>query len=191
MNVWYTLSLASGLIPLITGGIIFFSWLVARADWLMSAGVYNIIAGLVLFACGLVCLLVYGLKERKLSRRYPTKRIIASLAILLFNFPAAALALYSVANIISTSTATVINDSSFEVTDMVLTERDLSYPLPSIASGQKITEHFHFKYEGAVGYELSLNGSVKKGVMFGYVTGGMGENATMVIGSDGTVEIER
>lgn len=74
---------------------------------------------------------------------------------------------------------------------MVLTERDQSYPFPSIAPGQEVTEHFHFKYEGSVSYKLSLNGSVTKGVMFGYVTGGMGENATMVIGGDGTVEIGR
>lgn len=191
MSIWYKLSLASGLTPLTTGGLIFISWLVTRADWLMLAGIYNIMAGLALFVCGLVFLLVYGQKERKISNNYPIKRTLISLGILLLNFPAAALAIYSAEYISSTNTATVINNSSFEVADMVLRERDRSYPFPPIAPGQEVTEEIHFKYEGSVDYKLSLNGSVKTGIMFGYVTGGMGESATMVITTDGAVEIGR
>ncbi len=134
---------------------------------------------------------VYGNIERKLGSSYPIKRTLISLGILLLNFPVEALALYSAVYITSTNTATVINNSSYEVTDMVLSERDQSYSLPPIMPGQEITEHFHFKYEGAVEYRLSINGSVKTGIMFGYVTGGMGESATMVITSDGAVEIRR
>jgi drug/metabolite transporter (DMT)-like permease len=89
----------------------------------MLAGIYNIMVGLALFLLGLGFLLVYGQKERKLGNGYPVKRTLISLGILLFNFPAAALALYSAEYLISTSTATVINNSSFEVTDMVLIER--------------------------------------------------------------------
>ena len=192
MNIWYKLSLACGLIPLTTGGLIFFSWLASREDWLMTAGIFNIMAGLALFVCGLIFLFVYGLKERKLGNSYPIKRTLISLGILLLNFPAMALALSSAEYIISTSTATVINNSSFEVTDMVLREiSGQSYPFPSIAPGQEVTKDFHFKYEGSVDYELSLNGSVKTGIMFGYVTGGVGEVATMVITSDNVVEIKR
>jgi hypothetical protein len=191
MGIWYKLSLASGLTPLIAGCIIFLSWLATRADWLMLAGVYNIMAGLALFVCGLGFLLVYGQKERKLTDRYPVKRTLISLGILLFNFPVAALALYSAEYIISTSTAIVINNSPFEITDLVISEREQSYPFPPIAAGQEVIEYFHFKYEGSVNYKLSLNGSVKTGVMFGYVTGGMGESATMVISSNGAVETGR
>lgn len=191
MSIWYKLSLASGLTPLTTGCLIFFSWLVIRADWLMLAGIYNIMAGLALFVCGLGFLLVYGQKERKLTNKYPVKRTFISLGILLFNFPAAGLALFSAEYIINTSTATVINNSTFKITDMVLSEREKFYRFPPIAPGQEVIEHFHFKYEGSVDYKLSLNGSVKTGVMFGYVTGGMGESATMVINSDGIVVIGR
>ncbi len=191
MSIWYKLSLASGLTPLTIGCLIFFSWLVTRADWLVLAGIYNITAGLALFFCGLGFLFVYGRIERKLGNNYPIKRTLISLGILLFNFPVAALALYSAEYIISTNTAAVINNSSYEVTDMVLSEREQSYPFPPITPGQEVIEHFHFKYEGAVDYKLSINGAVKTGVMFGYVTGGIGESATMVITSDGTVEIGR
>jgi hypothetical protein len=144
-------------------------------------------AGLALFFFGLVCLFVYGQKERKLGNAYPVRRSLISLGLLLFNFPAAALALYSVQYVMSTSVATVQNNSSFEVIDLVLTERDLSYPLPPIGPGQEITEYFHFKYEGSVDYRLTLNGSIKEGIMFGYVSG-IGKNATLAIKKDGTVE---
>jgi hypothetical protein len=157
----------------------------------MLAGIYNIMAGLALFLCGLGFLLVYGQKERKSGNGYPVKRTLIPLGILLFNFPAAALALYSADFIVSSSTATVINNSSFEITDMVLIEREQSYPFPPIAPGQEVIEHFHFKHEGSVEYKLSLNGSIKTGIMFGYVTGSGGEKATMAIHSDGAVEIGR
>lgn len=55
--------------------------------------------------------------------------------------------------------------------------------------GQEVIKNFHFKYEGAADYKLSLDGSIKTGVMFGYVTRGMGEKVTMVINSEGAIEI--
>jgi hypothetical protein len=191
MNIWYKLSLICGLTPLVLGGMIFFSWLVIRANWLMLAGGYNILAGLVFFICGLLFLLAYGQKERKKGNAYPVKRSLISLGILLSNFPAAVLAIYSADYVNGTSVATVINNSSFEAKDLVLSERDQSYSFPPISPGQKVTKYFHFKYEGSVYYRLSLNGSIQKGVMFGYVTGGMGDRAAMVIKKDETVEIQR
>lgn len=191
MNIWYKLTLSCGLTPLIAGSVIFIAWLSTREDWLVLAGMYNLMLGLALFTCGLIFLFTYGQKELKDGRAYPIKRSLISLGILLFNFPAAALALYSADYIVNTSTATVVNNSPFEITDLILSEKNLGYPFPPIASGQEVTEKFHFKYEGAVNYKLSLNGAAKEGVMFGYVTGAMGENATMVISRNGAVEIRR
>lgn len=189
MDIRFKLSLICGLAPLVIGVLIFFSWLVIRADWLMLAGAYNILAGLVFFVCGLLILFAYGHKERKKGNSYPIKRSLISLGILLFNFPAALLAIYSADYVNGTSVATVINNSSFEAKDLTLSERDQSYSLSPIAPGQEVIKYFHFKHEGSVDYRLSLNGSIQKGVMFGYVTGGMGDRATMVIKKDGTVEI--
>ncbi len=170
------------------GCLIFFGWLGTRADWLIFAGIYNIMAGLVLFLFGLLCLFVYGQKERKSGNAYPVRRSLISLGLLLFNFPAAALALYSVQYVMSTSVVTVQNNSSFEVIDLALTEKDFSYPFPAVGPGQEIIEYFHFKSESSVDYRLTLNGSIKEGIMFGYVSNGTGENATLVIKKDGTVE---
>jgi uncharacterized membrane protein len=191
MSIWYKLALASGLAPLIAGVGIFAAWLVTRADWFMGAGIYNLMAGLVLFFCGLVFLLVYGQVERKSGKRFPQKQTVIGLAILLLNFPTSALIIYSVEYIVSTSSVTVVNNSSFAVTDMVLNAGLRSHPFPPIAADQEVTESFRFKYEGAIVYKLSVDGSVKSGIMFGYVSDGMGESATLVIKSDGTIQIRR
>ena len=170
-----------------------FLWQANRTSWwLMSAGFYTIIIGLFLFVCGLCFLFVYGRKELKSGNKYPLKRSLISLAILLFNFPAAALILLSVEHTFSSSVATVINHSPFEITDMVLIERDKFYRLPPIAASQRVKETFYFKYyEGAIDYKLTINGSPKSGVMFGYVTSGMGETATMIITKEGNIEVKR
>jgi hypothetical protein len=157
----------------------------------MLAGGYNILAGLVFFVCGLLFLFAYGHIEWKKGNTYPIKRSLISLGILLFNFPAAVLAIYSADYVKGTSVATVINNSSFEAKDLVLSERDQTYLFPPITPGQEVIKYFHFKHEGSVEYRLSLIGSIQKGVMFGYVTGGMGDRATMVIKRDGTIEIRR
>lgn len=172
-----------------TGGLIFVSWLVSRADWLMQAGIYNIQVGLVLFIAGLGCLMVYGLQARKSGHCYPIKQVGILLGILLFNFPAAILGVLSVMYIVSVSVVTVFNHSAFEVTDLVLKERDRTYHFPPIAPGEEVTEYFRFKYEGGVEYKLSLNGVAKTGLMFGYITHGMGGNAMLTITSNGNIEI--
>jgi hypothetical protein len=191
MSIWYKLALASGLAPLIAGVGIFAAWLVTRADWFMGAGIYNLMAGLVLFFCGLVFLLVHCLVERKSGKRFPQKQTLIGLAILLLNFPTSALIIYSVEYIVSTSSVTVVNNSSFAVTDMVLNAGLRTHPFPPIAADQEVTESFRFKYEGAIAYKLSVDGSIKSGIMFGYVSDGMGESATLVIKSDGAIQIRR
>jgi len=155
----------------------------------MVAGIYTIFFGLILFVCGLLCLFLYGHKERKIGNMYPVRRSLISLLILLFNFPAAALAVYSADYILSTSIVTVENNSAFGVTGFVLIEKDTTYYVPNIYPGRKISKDFHFKYEGSVHYRLSLNGTKKEGIVFAYVTGGLGEKATMNITKDGSVEI--
>ncbi len=111
----------------------------------MIAGVYNILAGLVFFVCGVLFVFTYGCKERKKGNTYPIKQSLISLGILLFNFPAAVLAIYSAEYIKDTSVATVINNSSFEIKDLVLIERDQTYLFPPIAPGQKVKKYYHFK----------------------------------------------
>jgi len=181
------MSLACGLIPLIVGVLILLAWFTTRADWLMVAGISNIAAGVLLFVCGLVFLGLYNYSERKAGNAYPLKKSFLSLSILLFNFPAATLALYSADYVISTSVLTVENNSPYEVSGFILKERDLVYSFPSVTPNRTVTQKYHFKYEGSVDYRLLINGEQKQGIMFGYVSNGMGWEATMVIDKNGSI----
>jgi hypothetical protein len=110
---------------------------------------------------------------------------------LLFNFPAATLALYSADYVISTSVLTVENNSPYEVSGFVLKERNLVYSFPSMAPNQTVTENYHFKYEGSVDYDLTINGKQRHDTLFGYVTSGISEEAIMVIDKVGNIEINK
>jgi hypothetical protein len=87
------------------------------------------------------------------------------------------------------SVVTVENNSTFELTDFVLTERGEAYYFPIIGPGQKLSKKFHFKYEGSVHYRLSLSEIKKEGLIFGYVSGDLADKATMIIKKDGSIEI--
>lgn len=185
---WYNFSLISGLIPLVFGCLIFITWLISRADWLALAGVYTIMAGLMLFVFGLLFLVIYWIKERKFGNAYPIKRSLISLGILLLNFPVLLLILYFHDYISNTVTVRVVNNFPFAITDMTLFERDHLCVYPPIAPGQEVIEHFHFKFEGSIHYRLSLAGSKKEGIAFGYVSSGTSNSTVMVITEDGEVE---
>lgn len=191
MKNWYKLSLICGLIPLIAGCVIFALWLSTKSPWLMIAGIYNTTIGVALFIFGFIFLYVYGKEEKKAGKAYPKKQVLISSAILLLNLPVAASAVYSADYIMSASTVTVVNHSAFEVSNLILIEGDLSHPFPPVSPSQTIVEKFHFKYEGAVDYKLSLNGDMKEGMVFGYVSSGIGEHVTMIIKKDGDIAFER
>lgn len=193
LDIRYKLSLVCGLLPLLLGCLIFLGWCITRADWLETAGIYNICAGCVLFVCGIACLVFYGLKVRKDGNGFPLKSSLVSLGILLSNFPVASLILGAAIAIQGTSVATIENKSSYDVIDFVLVEsggieNGELHPFPGIVAGRKVTRKIRFKYDGAVNYRLSLNGTAKEGIMFGYVMRHHGAVSTLVIQSDGKIE---
>lgn len=190
MTRWYRLSLICGFTPLILGIVTFISWVVTGADWLQLAGILNIILGLALFACGVLFLGVYYLKARNQGNKEYLKKTALSLAVLVANFPAAAAALYSASYIIGTSTVVVVNNTAHDITDLVLSEREIIYKYPDIRAKQEIEQKFHFMYEGEVNYRFILDGVVLEGIMFGYVSAGRGVDAVMVVSEDGGVKIE-
>lgn len=189
MNFYHKMSLACGLVPMLCGVLIFTGWLITRADWLVIAGLANISGGFLLFLCGLLFIGAFIRSEHKVGNGFPLNKSLIALGILLFNFPLAAMALYAAEYLMGTSTLSIKNDSPYAITDVFLKERDLTYRFPNIPSNEEATQTFHFKYEGSVEFGLTLNGNEKHGILFGYVTGGMGANATMIIDKKGNIEI--
>jgi len=189
VNVWYRISLACGLVPLGVGVLIFIGWFLTSAHWLEVAGLINIAVGLCLFCVGVFCLLVYGYKAKKSKSSYFLRRSLFLLLVLVVNLPLASAAILAVGYIKSAHTITVENHSDFIVTEFFLTERDASYAMGAIQPNERLEREIHFKYEGVVDYSFMLGEREHKGIMFGYVTGGMGGSVTMVITKSGEVNI--
>jgi len=113
------------------------------------------------------------------------------LSILLLNFPAAILSLLIADSVYSTSTVTVQNNSNDEITEIWVNLRGgKSYSLPSVQPRKTHVEKIRFKVESDVLYTLSINGSSKQGVLFGYVSPGMGYRVHIMINSNDMVKIE-
>ena len=191
MNIWYRLSLLCGLIPLILGVVILLTWINTRASWLETAGVLIIVIGVALFICGLFCLLFYVRSNSTLSNPVRKRKLILPLSILLLNFPAAILSLLIADSVYSTSTVTVQNNSNYEITEIWVEQRGgKSYSLPSVQPRKTHVEKIRFTVESDVLYSLSINGSSKQGVLFGYVSPGAGYRVRILVNSNGMVEIE-
>ncbi|SHE21945.1 hypothetical protein [methanotrophic endosymbiont of Bathymodiolus puteoserpentis (Logatchev)] len=189
MNRWHLVSLACGFIPLCVGIFIFLAWLTTRAHWLEVAGIINLYAGLMLFCIGIISLIVYFYKAQKNTVGGYWKNSIVALMILLANIPVAVTIVSTVRYVVSASTVVFENQSSTKVEDIYLSEREHVYEIGSVLPNQTLEKGFHFQSEGAVSYSFTRNGNKYRGIMFGYVTGGMGSSAKMIITKSGKVEI--
>jgi hypothetical protein len=190
MNQWYRFSLVCGFVPLCTGILIFLCWLVTRAHWLEIAGAVTLYAGFAVFFIGVICLAVYFFKARKNGVAGYWKKCILALAVLLVNFPVAATIIGTVRYVTSISTVIIENQSSIKVEDFLLSEQGHVYDIGSVLPNGKLEKKFHFKSEGSVHYSFTRGGAKYEGVMFGYVTGGMGNTSIMVITESGKVKVD-
>lgn len=190
MKTWYRFALFCGLEPLLLGVVIFVTWLVTRARWLEFAGLINMMIGSCLVWVGLICLGVYAHKSRQQQLRGYVRRCLLALGIMLVNYPVAITFILIAEHLISESTAQVENRSGLLVEDFRLTEREKEYQMGDIEPGTRIERKFHFRHEGAVNYSFVLDHTPHSGIMFGYVTSGIGVTAVMIIDESGRVEVK-
>lgn len=171
------------------GITIFFFWVAFRSDWLVLAGMINIYAGLVLFLIGVISLTVYFNKTRNIDSQNHIRNSFISLAILLSNFPVAALIIGEVNRIESTSVVIIENRSNIAISNFTLTEdsHNTKYKLKAIAPNQTGKIEFSAYSDCSVSYSFELNGKLFKGVAFGYLTNGMGGQSTIIVTEDNNV----
>ncbi len=190
MNLWYKLSLVCGLMPLSTGILIFLCWLVTRAHWLKMVGLVTLYIGLGLFVIGVIFLVIYFIQSRKNEILGYWKKSSVSLLILLSNFPVYAVIMGTVIYVAGISTVIIENQSTTSIKKVILSVQGNIFNLGSVLPNEQIKKNIHFQSEGAVHYSFTREKDKYEGVMFGYVTGGMGNTAIMVITESGKVRID-
>ena len=180
-----------GLVPLCTGILIFLCWLVFRDNWLETAGVYTIYVGVASFVIGMFCLTLYVIQSRNSKVIGYWKRSMVSLVILVSNFPVAVAIFSTVFYMISISTVTIENRMKIKIESLVLSERGHVYNIGAVLPNETLEKNYRFQSEGAVHYSFTRGKKKYGGIMFGYVTGGVGSKAKMLITKTGEVKIEQ
>jgi hypothetical protein len=112
MRHFFLAAILCGALPLILGMTIYSLWRATGADWLMLAGLLNIGLGCLLLGAGSLCLALYARRARAAAIPAWRIRVFAAGALLLLNFPAAAMLVVQAETVRTTFTVTVVNRSS-------------------------------------------------------------------------------
>jgi hypothetical protein len=116
---------------------------------------------------------------------------MVSLAVLVSNFPVAVAIFSAVFYVISISTVTIENRTKIKIESLVLSERGHVYNVGVVLPNETLEKNYRFQSEGAVHYSFMRDQNKYEGIMFGYVTGGFGSKATMLITKTGEVKIDQ
>ncbi len=188
----YRISLICGLVPLLTGTVVFIAWWVTRDSGLMAVGSTTILWGLALFLIGFVSLAVYVRKARITQiEKWRLKAFVAG-SILLANFPVAATYIIVAIYLNGTYTIIVNNVSATAIDQLTLLDPVQSrYEFGPVAVNEQREEKFLFSGEGPVMYELSFDNYVRSDVLIGYISFGLGGCVLFTIDDKGTSNSSR
>jgi hypothetical protein len=193
MTLLYLLALVCGLVPLVTGISIFFLWKELRWPWLMEAGQWTLLGGLLLFVIGMLCLVLYIARsraERQTSIGRLARQSVLPLCLLLVNFPVAVVLAMAAIDLETRYDLAVHNESQARVTDLALSGGGIDSDLGSLDPGTHLRLSFRIRGEGRLDLTFVQNSSRFETIVDGYVTTGLGGNKLIRILPEGRVVIE-
>jgi hypothetical protein len=188
MNKWYRIGLVSALLPLVMGTGIFVAWVFTRQDWLMSAGIYTIAGGLILFVVGVVAIFFIARLAKKQGLPCKKKLIILT-CLLVMNFPVAMGMTFSALDILAEYKVVIVNNSTESVQIVFSDPMGNNHAVPDVSPHSKTQMIFHFEGEGAVMYQMTSKTLDRSGTLFGYITNGVGGKAVLEIQEDGLIKV--
>jgi len=168
----YKIAIFCGITPLLVGTTIFVLWLTTRWSKLEGFGIFTIFGGIVLFAIGVISLVIHTVGQNKIHEGR-SKLIIENTkaaGLLLLNFPVALLIIYLVSYFQSFYILTIRNNTSYSVNNFVLSSTGNNISIGSIPSNQAVTTKFRVG-EGSITFKTSINGKALEGTIDGYVSG--------------------
>lgn len=189
MNRWHRIAFICGLLPFLAGTTIFAVWLLTRLDWLILAGYFTIIIGLLLFVGGLVSIFVATRKAKQQATPYKRKNLLI-LVVLLLNFPVAmGMASYAL-HLMTIYDVLIINELEKPIDQIVFTDPvGKNYPIYDVPPHSQTHHEFNFDGEGSVNYQIKSTTIEQSGILIGYITSSLGGHVTVKISSDGTISV--
>jgi len=185
---WYRMAIACGLFPMLLGSAIFAAWLFSDLDALEIIGLIFIYGGIVLFAVGIVSLVMFVSRARKggIAHRIPGT---LALAVLLLNFPICAAYIFIAFAMESAHVVIVVNCADMPIENLTLTDpTGRQFQTGTIGPGQFRHTCLDFSGEGAVQFSLNVNGEARAGTLIGYLADPLGSHATLRLSEKLTVQ---
>ena len=189
-----TTAIVCGAIPLALGTAIYVTWRVISWDWLMAAGLFTVLGGLLLFVIGAGCLIKYVFREADCKRDRRVSLELQTLLVggLLFvNFPAAAYYAWSAVGLMTRYTVCIANETGAVVDNVVLTGPGVHVDTGPMSAGSRSWHNFHFSTDGTLEFSAHWQDGRSEGPIEEYVTNGVGGSATLRLLPDGEYEIDR
>ncbi|MFO0388710.1 MAG: hypothetical protein ACK502_03195 [Alphaproteobacteria bacterium] len=177
------------LVPMVMGLTVFALWLVTRFDILMFAGVLVILLGVLLSFVGMVALFLAKIHAVRNNKPYKRACLRHGL-LLLINFPLALGIIACADYLLSRYVVNIVNHSPHNVEKLEFIDPAGNVDaIEKIPAGASIQTSHHFIGESSIEYNMVLDSAASSGMLIGYVSGGMGGSASMVIEADGKVSV--
>ena len=173
---------------MLLGTAIFAAWLFTDLDALEIIGLLFIYGSIVLFAVGIISLLVFVSRARKGGSAY---RIPATLAltVLVLNFPLCAAYISIAFAMESAHVVTVVNRAGMPIEALTLTDpAGRQFRFGTVGPGQARHACLDFSGEGAVQFSLDVDGETRAGTLIGYLADPLGSHATVHLSEELTAQ---
>ena len=171
----YPIALICALLPMLIGTGAFVGWYLAGDEAFMFLGLFTIFGGVILFLCGLICLILYSVGEtahQTMTRRRFAGRITLSAFLLLFNFPLAAFYMGFVDSI--AIVVEVRNQGSKPMrAAQLVAPHEVIVPIGDVAPGQAVRGRIGATGDGELALQWTdATGAPRQVSISGYVTNG-------------------
>jgi hypothetical protein len=187
VNFAYWTSVGCGLVLAVLGTADFVAWLATDLDMLELIGGWIIWRGLLVFAVGIIGLLVFVSCARGRGVPY-RRRATWSLLALFVNIPLCFLYVFVAFSMESAITVTITNHAHVSIENLVIKGPNREQvEIRTVRAGEIRHSCPDLKGEGAVEYSLSVDGQPRSGVVIGYMSSPIGRHATLDLLPDLTV----
>ena len=184
--------LVFGAAPLTIGISMFLLWLITGWQWLELVGIFVLYTGFASVVSGLVLLALWVLRRIRSgdwAREQLMGRTIFAAIVLVINFPAAGLILWTTYNLSTRYTVVVRNYGSASIESGAITGGGVSLEIGSIEPGASVTKRFHVGHDGTLRFSGEQGGRKLQMVVDDYVTNDGGGQKQIDIFPDGTVQV--
>lgn len=191
MQNFYRLAWLSWAVPLGAGLATFATWRLTRWDGLEFVGVCIIIAGTIGVVVGMASLGAYVWLARRAQHWSGPVRVKAVVVgvLLLLNFPIAGLVVHAASAMAASYYVTVDNATAQPLDDAAVFVGTFAVDLGRIPPAGKARHCCESLPEGALQFRAHQGTKVYEAMVDGYVTPGIGGDASITVHSDGTVTV--